>query len=57
MISHFRTMLLLGATVLNLISCETVVLDPLPGTENSTAAAIIWIHGMECDPQAYKTFA
>ena len=55
--SHFRTMFLLGAAVFTCISGQHLILDPPSSTKGGSPVAIIWIHGMQCEPEAYKTFA
>ena len=44
-------------SVLKSVNADIIVMPP-PATEKSgDNVAIVWIHGMQCDPNAYTTFA
>jgi len=47
------------ATLLGLcsINAAELILDPPKSAADGKPIAIIWIHGMQCQPEAYKTIA
>jgi len=50
---------MLAAAALGLLNsafADITVLPP-PASASGADVAIVWIHGMQCDPQAYTTFA
>jgi len=44
------------ALVLN-VSAADMILEPTTQSESGKEIAIIWIHGMQCKPEAYETIA
>lgn len=51
----FRKLSLAVALLVSAVTCEMVILNPPAGSENAAPIAVIWIHGMQCKPEAYKT--
>lgn len=39
------------------VMADSVILDPPSEAKSGKPIAIIWIHGMQCKPEAYKTIA
>ena len=42
--------------LLNSAAADYTILPP-PATATGDDVAIVWIHGMQCDPEAYTEFA
>jgi len=47
--------LMLLATLCNSVFAKHIILEP--PSDAGTPAAIIWIHGMQCKPEAYEKIA
>ena len=43
--------------LLNAVSADYTILPPPATATAGDEVAIVWIHGMSCDPDAYSTFA
>jgi hypothetical protein len=46
---------LVFASIISYATAETLVLDPPASAKSGKPAALVWIHGMQCKPEAYKT--
>ncbi len=42
--------------LLNLAAADYTILPP-PASASGEDVAIVWIHGMDCDPEGYTTMA
>ena len=48
---------MITAAVLGLIAAADYTIMPPPASASGDDVAIVWIHGMDCEPEAYTTFA
>ena len=51
-----RNFFAIAATAVTQAFADTIILPP-PATASGDSIAIVWIHGMQCDPQAYSALA
>ena len=45
------------AALLGLVDAAEVILPPPASAQDGKPIAVVWLHGMECKPEAYKTIA
>ena len=45
------------AALLGLVRAKEIVLTPDESSSASNEVAVVWLHGMECKPEAYQTIA
>ena len=46
---------LVFASLISYATAEQLILDPPASAASGKPVAMVWIHGMQCKPQAYKT--